>query len=189
MKRILVAVSVLFLAFAIGGCFAQSAPPSLPGYQVSLAAGYSLTTGAQNNNGFFSSVAVPLYTFKNKWDLNIAGRGDYFSIATPSTFVITAGPEGRFQFSSPTFFSGKVFQPFGNVGFGVAKSNCSATAAVCNSASYSAVKLGGGLDLVGTPTLTYRLFEFDYIRSTIFPGGSVQLSNFAQVTTGLKINF
>lgn len=189
MKRIASAVTVvLALAFLATFAFAQ-APASLPGYQVSLAAGYSLTTGAQNNNGFFSSVGVPLYTFKDKWDVNIAGRGDYFSIATPSTYVITAGPEGRFQFSSASFFNGKVFQPFGNVGFGVAKSNCSATAAVCNGNSYAAVKLGGGLDLVGTPTLTYRLFEFDYIKSTIFPGGSVKLSNFAQVTTGLKINF
>jgi len=169
------------LVFAAISSFAQ-APASLPGYQVSLAAGYSLLTGAQNNNGFFSSVAAPLYLLNKKYSVSIAGRGDYFSIATPSSYVVAGGPEFRFQFSSATFFSGRVFQPYANVGGGMAHSSS-------NSTIYPAWKVGGGLDLVGNSTLSYRLLEVDYIHSTIFPSNHVVLQNFAQVMTGLKLSF
>ena len=54
----------------------------------------------------FASLAVPVYTFggafgKN-WDATISARADYFTLTTPSNYVITAGPEFRFQFSKPT---------------------------------------------------------------------------------------
>ena len=180
MKRFCV---VLFAVLALSLAVFAQAPPSLPGYQVSLAAGYSLLSGAQNNNGFFSSVAVPLRTWDKEWSFNLAGRGDYFSIVTPSTYVITAGPEFRFQFSRASFFNGKVFQPFANVGAGAARSSAG------SGATYSAWKLGAGLDMPQNSTLSWRLFEVDYIHSKIFPNNYTVLSNWAEVETGLKLSF
>lgn len=182
MKKILV---LAFVCLSLSLALAQSAPAPLPGYQVSLAAGYSLLTGAQNNNGFFSSVGMNMRTFDKTNSFSIAARGDYFSINTPSSYVIAGGPEFRFQFSRASFLSGKVFQPFANVGAGAARSSCSG----CSNAPHFALKIGGGLDMVGSPTVTYRLFEVDYIHSTIFPNNAITLSNFAQVMTGLKLNF
>jgi hypothetical protein len=181
MKLLAAIASILLLACALEA----QAPAPLPGYQVSLTAGYSLLTGAQSNNGFFSSVAAPLITFNRTNSFTLSGRGDYFSIATPSSYVVSGGPEVRFQFSSAQFFSGKVFQPYGNFGVGIAKSSCTG----CDTSGHAAWKIGGGLDMVGTPTLTYRLFEIDYIHSRIYPNNGVVLNNFAQVMTGLKLTF
>jgi hypothetical protein len=184
------ATAVILLLVAPGLMFAQAPPANLPGYTVQLTAGYSLLTGAQNNNGFFSSVAVPIKTFNNKYSFSLSGRADYFSIATPSSYVIAGGPEARFQFSKPDLMGGIVFQPFGNVMLGMAKSACPAAgcAPTVDTSGKFAFKIGGGLDVPLKGGVVARLFQVDYIKASIYPNGLV-LSNFAQVTTGLGIRF
>lgn len=191
------ALAVVFgLLLCASFAAAQSAPVSLPGYNISLGAGYSSTTGNSTNNGFWSSLSVPVYTFggtfgKN-WDATISARADYFTVTTPSTYVVTAGPEMRFQFSKPTLLNGIVFQPFGNLGLGAARSQCAAAmdcAAGVDATSHFAFKLGGGIDIPMSSSTALRLFEFDYIHSTIFPNGHVVLSNSAQISAGLKWTF
>ena len=194
--RIALRIAVFALAFAAAvPAFGQSAPAPLPGYTISVAAGYTSTTGNTTNNGMWASLAVPLYTFKgvwNKYDLNLAARADYFTIAKPSDYVVTAGPELRAQFSKASLLGGVVFQPFGNLGIGAAESQCAASqscAAGTDGSKHAAFKIGGGIDVPMNATLVIRVAEFDYIHSSIFPGGGVNINNFGQISTGLKIQF
>ena len=197
MKRISLALAVLFACFA---CSAQSAPTPLPGYNVSLMAGYTSTSGS-GSSGMFASLATPVYTFggafgKN-WDATIAARVDYFTISSPSTFTLTGGPEFRLQFSKASLLNGTVFQPFANAGLGASESQCVATNSCItgsDSARHFAQKLGFGLDVKLANNITWRIIEADYIHSQIFvsstnPAGFVSLNNLAQVSTGFGFSF
>jgi hypothetical protein len=174
-----------------GFLYAQ-APPELPGYSVSTFIGYTSLQNAQSNNGMFISLAVPLKTWNTTWSRTLSARADNFILTSPSVNAIFFGPEVRFQFSKPGAFNGAVFQPFGNGMFGEARSSCVA-AGTCapgvSTTSRAAYKLGGGLDMVLTSNMTMRLFEVDYLKSTIFPGGHVSVHNMTQFTTSLGFRF
>lgn len=188
-----IAMLVALTAFA---AHAQTAPSDLPGYSVSLFAGYSATTGNQTNNGFFSSVAIPVHQFQSafgkQYGMNLAVRGDYFSISKPSTYVLTGGPELRFQISKPDILNGQVLQPFINIGMGGARSQCvsdSSCAPTADQSTHFAAKVGGGLDIPISAKVNMRIFEIDFIHSTIFPTGNVVVSNFAQISAGIGLKF
>lgn len=175
--------------------FAQSAPQPLPGYNVSLNAGYSSVQG-NGNNGMFASLAVPVYTFggafgKN-WDATISARADYFTLTTPSNYVITAGPEFRFQFSRANLLNGAVFQPFANFGIGTSRAQCVSSntcGPTVSTASAFTSKFGGGLDIPVSSSMSLRILEVDYIHAGNLPSGHVIFSNFAQISAGLGIRF
>lgn len=189
MKRF-AAVAVLIVLSAVCS-FAQSAPSALPGYTVQLNAGYSSVQG-NSSNGMFASLAVPIWTRNSTNTMTVSARSDWFSITNPSTFVITAGPEFRYQFSRATLLNGIVFQPFANTGIGAARSQCVSTNSCpvgADTSSHITEKLGGGLDVIMDTHSTIRIFEVDYIHSRIFPGGHVVMSNFAQVSAGIGFRF
>lgn len=189
MKKWMILVAVL--AAAIVGQ-AQSAPAPLPGYSVTTFVGYSSLQSSNSGNGFFASLAVPLWTRNADWTWTVSARADNFLIASPSVNVLLAGPEVRYQFSQPTLFNGEVFQPFGNFMAGAARSSCVAAtdcAVGQDTTSHFAYKVGGGLDMVLSANMTARLFEVDYIRSTIFPGGHVTLNNTTQITAAIGFHF
>ena len=166
--------------------FAQ-APSELPGYSVSTFIGYSSVTG-QASNAMFLSLAVPvktLYTSASLGTLSLSARADNFWATSAGVNVIMAGPEERFQFSKPNFFNGAVFQPFLNEMAGAARQAASGS----NTTSFFAYKVGGGLDMVLTSNMTARLFEVDYIRSHVLPGGHLTVSNAAQITAGIDFHF
>jgi hypothetical protein len=191
LRLVVVAVAFLFVVFS--ACFAQSAPTPLPGYNIQISAGYSLLSGAQNNNGMFASVAVPIWTRNSVNTFTVSGRADYFTVTSPSVYVVTAGPEVRYQFSRASILGGMVFQPFGNMGMGTGRSSCvnagTCTATSSAGASHFAFKFGGGLDVPVSSTLTMRVFEVDWIHSTLFPGNSLTLTNVPQVTSGISLRF
>jgi hypothetical protein len=201
MKKILVfAVFLLVLHLAAPSCLAQSTvppPASLPGYSVSFSAGYSATTGNATNNGFWGSIAVPLYTFQSlvakKYDMSLSLRGDYFSLSKPADYVLTGGPEFRLQFSKPNLLNGQAFQPFANVGIGFARNQCVAAqncAAGVDQTTHAAFKIGGGLDIPVNATMSIRLLELDFIHSSLIPGtGNVVVSNAAQLSAGIGLRF
>lgn len=165
--------------------FAQ-APSELPGYSVSTFVGYSSVTG-QASNAMFLSLAVPvktLYTSASLGTLSLSARADNFWATSAGVNVILAGPEERFQFSKPNFFNGAVFQPFLNEMAGAARQ-----ASGSNTTSFFAYKVGGGLDMVLTSNMTARLFEVDYIRSHVLPGGHLTVSDAAQITAGIGFHF
>lgn len=193
MKRFALAVAFFFAlpVFAQQGGVSQ-----LPGYNISIAGGYAATTGNATNNGFWSSLAVPVHQFQSafgkEYGMNLAIRGDYFTISQPSTYVVTGGPELRFQISKPTLLNGQAFQPFINTGLGAARSQCVSTMtcpAGSDQSTHFAFKFGGGLDIPTNSALSIRIVEVDWIHSTIFPTGSVTISNAAQISTGLSIKF
>ena len=180
----------LFAALLLAVCsFGQTtpAPTELPGYSVQVLAGYSLVTGAGNNNGFFSSVAVPAWHNKSN-SLAVQARADYFSINKPSSYYVGGGPEFRYAFAKPTIFNGQVFEPFADVQIGAAETSDPATGNPTGTKHF-ALKVGGGLDTVLKGNVTWRLFQVDWIHSTIYPGNGIVLSNFAQISTGIGIRF
>jgi hypothetical protein len=188
-KRI--ALSLVLLGTLLRVANAQ-APASLPGYSVSTFVGYSSLQNANNNNGLFTSLAVPLKTWDSTWSRTLSARADNFLLTTPGVNVVLFGPEVRFQFSKATLFNGEVFQPFGNGMAGAARNNCVATTTCASgvaTTTKAAYKVGGGLDMVLSPNMTLRLFEYDYINSTIFPGGHVTVHNLSQFTTGIGFHF
>jgi len=195
MNRYISAIAVILLAASLG--LAQTTPPStpapstnLPGWAVQLTGGYSLVAGANTNNGFFSSVAVPVWHSKNN-ALGVQGRGDYFSVSKPTSYFVGGGPELRGQFSKDTLLNGQVFEPFATVEFGLSKladTTDSAGATISHPTKF-AFKIGGGLDTILKGNVTWRLVEVDYIHSSIYPNNGLVVSNFAQVSTGIGIRF
>lgn len=164
----------------------STAPAPLPGYQVTLTAGYSLVSGAQNSNSAYSSIALPIRTFDKTNSFSISGRGDYFYITNPvSAYVLAGKPEFRFQFSRASFFNGKVFQPFFGPSLGAAKSTCTS----CPSKYYAAEGFYGGLDMVESTSMTWRLIEVDYFHSKLFPNNQTVESNIPAILTALSIKF
>lgn len=190
LKRIGLAVAALL--FCVMGLRAQ-APAQPPGYTVSINLGYTSLQNVGNANGFFSSLALPLHTFPaTNWTTTVALRADNFLIASPSVNTVFLGPEFRFQFSQANLLGGEVFQPFVNAMLGEARSSCAASAscgAGVNASTHFAQKLGGGLDMITSAHVTLRLFEYDYLHSTLFPGGSLQISNWGQLLTGVGFTF
>jgi len=189
-RRILLVILLLSFPFSLKA--QGTAPTPLPGYSVSTFVGYSSLQNAQSSNGMFVSLAVPLKTWDKTWSFNVAGRADNFLLSSPSVNVVTLGPEFRFQFSKPNFMNGQVFQPFGNIGGGMARSSCVAAmtcAAGADTTTHGALKLGGGLDMVVSSNITWRLLEYDYIKSTIFPAGHVTVHNLGQFTTAIGFHF
>lgn len=182
------AVVFLMIASGFGASGARAQSTSLPGWKVSLNAGYSLTQGDTTNNGIFSSAAFALPQPASWKNFGLAMRGDYFTITSPSVYVVDFGPELRATpFSVDGILNGAKFQPFLNLGVGLARSQSSVSDLV--TASHFAFKIGGGVDMPVSQAVNWRLLEVDYIRSNIFPGGSVVLSNVAQLETGLGISF
>lgn len=193
-KILALAAIVACLVLAVPA-FGQSAPTPLPGYNVSLNAGYSSVQG-NGNNGMFASLAVPVYTFGGAfgkdWDATISARADYFTLTSPANYIVTAGPEFRFQFSRASLLSGTVFQPFANLGVGAARAQCVSAgtcAAGTDTSTHGAFKFGGGLDIPMSASLSLRLLEVDYIHASDLPSGHVVFSNFAQVSAGVGIRF
>lgn len=181
---------VVFVLLAVSVSFAQ-APAPLPGYTIQISAGYSNVQGA-GASGTFQSLAVPIWTRNSTNTVTFSARADNFFVTSPSTYVITAGPEFRSQFSKADLLQGAVFQPFANVGFGAARSSCVFAmdcAAGQDVSSHFAYKMGGGLDMIMSSNTVARLFEVDYIHSTVFPGNHVTFSNFAQITAGIGFRF
>ena len=186
-----VGVVLLLFAFGVPGARAQTPAPTpsqLPGWQVSVNAGYSLLQGATSNNGIFSDVEVSLPQPASWKRFSLAMRGDYFTVTSPAVYVIDAGPQVEsVPFAIPSFMSGQKFQVFLSAGLGAARSQ--ATAANLTPQYHLALKLGGGINMPVSSTVTWRLLEVDYIRSRIFPGGSIVMSNMAQLETGIGIHF
>jgi len=186
--------TILIIAFLLSVAAFAQAPPELPGYSVTVNVGFSTVTG-NTGNGMFASVAVPLKTFnagKTLGTVALSARADNFAVLDPSVNIILGGPEFRFQFSKPTLFNGAMFQPFVNAGAGVARFACAAQgncATGVSTTSHVAEKFGGGLDMVLTSNMTARLFEVDYIRSSILPNGHININNAVQVTAGIGFHF
>lgn len=178
------------LAFAVS-CFAQAPTPpvttTLPGYSVQLAAGYSYITNATTNNGFFSTIDVPLYHDKSN-AFAISGVGNYFSISNPSSYYVSGGPTAHFQYSKPSLLNGQVFEPFAGVGFGVTRSVSTSTETP-SGAMHFGFDIHGGLDTILKGNVSWRIVQVAWIHSTLYPGGSVAVSNIGQVTTGIGIRF
>lgn len=202
MRKHLIFMVLLFLVLClcVPVSLAQTAPvspASLPGYSVSFSAGYSATSGNSTNNGFWGSVAVPLYTFQSlvakKYDMSLTLRGDYFTLSKPADYILTGGPEFRLQFSKPNLLNGTVFQPFANVGFGIARNECVAAqncASGVDQTTHGAFKVGGGLDIPVNPTMSIRILELDFIHSSLIPGnGNVVVTNAAQLSAGIGLRF
>lgn len=170
-----------------------AAPPSLPGFTVQIMAGYTSLQNVQNANGFFSSLTLPMHTFNStNFTTTVSLRADNFLVSTPSINSVYLGPEFRFQFSQAQLLGGEVFQPFVNAELGVARSSCASTSTCpdgVDASTHFAQKVGGGLDMPTGNHVTVRLFEYDYMHSTLFPGGHITISNWGQLVTGLGFRF
>ena len=192
MKRFLAILAAGLLSIS-PFVFAQ-APAELPGYSVTTFVGYTSIQGT-TANGMFLSLAVPvktLYLNSTLGTMTLSARADNFWNTSPGVNVILAGPEQRFQFSKANLLGGLVFQPFVNEMAGVAREACLAAmncAAGVSTTSHFAYKVGGGLDMVLTSNMTARLFEVDYIRSSVLPNAHLTLSNAAQITAGIGFHF
>ena len=186
---------VLVVIQALGRPSYAQTPPELPGYTVNITAGYSSLQGATASNAAFSSFAFPiktLYLGTVLGTMSLAARADDFYNTAPGANILLGGVEQRFQFSSAGLFNGAVFQPFVNEMVGATRNGCVATsncAAGVSSATKFAFKFGGGLDMPLSSNVVARLFEVDYIRSTLLPQNHLTVSNFAQVTTGIGFKF
>lgn len=181
-----------FLVLCASGLRAQ-APTPLPGFTVQIMAGFTSLQNVANANGFFTSLTLPLYTKSaTNWTTTISARADNFLISSPSINSVYVGPELRFQFSQASLLGGQVFQPFANVMLGEARSSCASTETClpgADATSHFAQKVGGGLDMVTGNHVTLRLFEYDYMHSTLFPGGKIQISNWGQLFTAVGFRF
>lgn len=191
MRQLGLALALLLAVTAVGR--AQSAPAQPPGYTISINLGYTSLQNVGNANGFFSSLALPLHTWSSKnLTTTVALRADNFLVTKPSVNTVFIGPEFRWQFSQANLLGGEVFQPFINIMGGEARSSCAASAscgAGVDASTHGAEKAGGGLDMVTNAHVTVRLFEYDYMHSRLFPGGSLQISNWGQIVTGIGFTF
>jgi hypothetical protein len=188
-RRFLVVLTLLFLSSGL--VWAQTptpAPaPTLPGYAIQLSAGYSYISNAPTNNGFFSSLDVPMWHDpSNKFA--ISGSGSYFTMSTPSSYFAGGGPVAHFQYSNKNLLNGQVFQPFVGADFGVTRSIDTSTGLSTGSTHFG-VGIKGGLDTVLTGNVSWRVFQVEWIHSTLYPGNSVTISNIGQISTGLNIRF
>lgn len=196
MKRLVLALAVLAACFT---CSAQAAPAPLPGFGISVFAGYTAVTNQGLGSGFETSYAAPFYTnpgfssgpLKND-ALTISGRINNFNILNPAANSLTGGPEFRFQFSSASFLNGIVLQPFVNGQIGAVRSACVSTSSCATGqdvTTHFAYGGGFGIDYVTSTHITWRLLEYDRIQSKFFPTGGVTLSNANQFITGLSFRF
>jgi hypothetical protein len=196
MKRLFAVLAVaLFASLATQA----QAPAPLPGFGISVFAGYTGISNQGLGSGFETSFAAPFYTnpgfasgpLKND-AITISGRINNFNLLNPAANSLTGGPEFRFQFSSAKFLNGIVLQPFFNGQVGAVRSSCVALqncAAGQDSTSHFAYGGGFGIDYVTSSHITWRLLEYDRVQSKFFPGGGVTLSNANQFITGLAFKF
>lgn len=193
MRKLLFAF--LLFAFPLFAQTTTTTPPAttttssttLPGWAVQVSAGYSYITNANENNGFFSSIDVPLYHDKSN-NFSISGSGSYFSITTPSSYFVGAGPVLHGAWSSPNLLNGQVFEPFAGLDFGVTRSVDSSTGTPTGATKFG-FGVKGGLDTILKGNVVWRIFQVEFIHSTLYPGNSVTVSNIGQISTGIGFRF
>lgn len=176
MKKTLIMTAVLLLA---GVMHAQS---SLPGWTVSINGNFLNVSNAATNNGFASVESVRV---ANNWEL----RADQLTLGVPSGGSIQLfRAEYRFQLSDLVkpnqFVNTANFEPFINLGGGVANSNISTT-----STNRPAAVIGVGFDYAagGTGMFTLRPLDVSYVRASILQGGGQIIGNHLQLMSGIGI--
>ncbi len=193
MKNLFAVAALLLCAIGVQA----QAPPSLPGFGVSMSAGYTSVSGQPLGNGLFASFAAPVYTnpgfssgpLKND-AFTVAARIDNFNL--PNSNSIFLGSEGRFQFSKANFMDGQIFQPFFYLGLGGVRSSCVAAmdcAAGSDTATHFGAEFSAGIDMITSTHVVWRALQYSRIESRFYPNGGVTLSNANQLITGLTFKF
>jgi len=156
---------------------------ALPGWNVSINGNFLNVTNAATNNGFASVEAVRV---ANNWDL----RADQLTLTAPAGGTIALfRAEYRFLLSSllkpNQYVNTSNFEPFFNLGGGVANSND-----VSGSTNRPAFVLGAGFDyLVGaTGMFSLRPLDVSYVRASILQGGGQIIGNHVQLMSGIGVN-
>jgi hypothetical protein len=151
--------------------------PMEPVWTVSISGGLSVLSNVGTNNGFMTSAALRL---AQHWNL----RTDIFSVATPSTIVVLAGPEYMWSLAHwippNDYFNTANIQPFLNLKLGDEKSN---------GASKFAYAVGGGFSVIVSPTMTLRPLDVSYVRSSVFGPKGTFIGNHLQYAASIGLNF
>jgi hypothetical protein len=182
---------VLALLLAIVGAVSTQAqaPTPLPGFSVQAFAGYVGVQGQADGNGLFTELETPVHTWNMKYTATAEIGVQNFMLSNPNTNYLGGMGRVRFQFSNAQFMDGQVFQPFVNFGLGesrnacVAAANCPAGVTTKSSFAYG---VGGGLDIVTSSHMTWRLFEYNRIQ---LQSGPVLIGNTNQFITGFGFHF
>jgi hypothetical protein len=190
MKRLIFAL-LLILA---PSCFAQSTPPSplSTAWNVSVNGNFSSLQNQGTNNGVLISTAIRLSTH---WAL----RADTYLLQTPNVTIVLGSPEYRFSlasiFKQPS--TGAVnpanVEVFVNAGLGDTRATAivsqSGSTTTTTSSSRFAASVGGGFDIVVSPTLSIRPLDVKYIRSSMITNGGQFIGNHLDFAAGLGLRF
>jgi opacity protein-like surface antigen len=173
--KIALALVVLFAAVSLHAQ-TPSPVPSLGQYQIG--AGYSSVTGPTDNG--------TLLTAAKQFGSRVWGQAKCFMLASPTGVLMTSiGPRFRPPLSAvikPSgYFNSSKWYPFVDANVGAVKDPTGATK--------FAYGVGGGLDYQVASNITILVVEADYMRSKLFPTGSILVTNVATVTSGLKFTF
>jgi hypothetical protein len=175
---------MLFISGLLLLCAPRSqAQGTLPGWNVAINGNFLNITNAATNNGFASVEAVRV---ANNWDL----RADQLTLVSPSGGTIALfRAEYRFLLSSllkpNAYVNTSNFEPFINVGGGIANSNDAS-----GSTNRPAFVVGAGFDYLVSSTgmFTLRPLDISYVRASILQGGGEIIGNHLQLMSGIGVN-
>ena len=179
----------LLLAFLLAGpVFAQTTPPTppttLPGWNVAINGSFSSDNGS-TNNGFALTEELRVAPH---WAI----RADEYLLNNPNTTVALAGVEYRLPgtsiFKSTSFAANaSKLELFANAEAGDAHATVADTASVVK--RHFAVGVGGGFDIIMSPTVSLRVLDLKYVNGGIMTGGGKVLGNGLSLGAGIGIRF
>lgn len=165
-----------------------SADPFEGAWNISISGNFSNISQAANNNGFQT---IEAFRIAQHWNL----RADQFVTLNPSTTIVVAGPEYRFNLehllSKSTFAANaSKIEAFVNLKAGTARSSAvSADGSSQLSAARFAYGAGVGFDILVNSTLSLRPLDISEIRASMLRNGGSLLGNHLQFATGLGLRF
>lgn len=192
MKRGLFLAVLLLISIP---AFSQNVAPTPPesGWNVAVNGNFTSLTNQPTNNGVLLSTALRLATH---WNL----RADTYILNSPNVTVILGGPEYRFSLSRLFKSSGigavnaQNVEAFVNAGLGDAKSSAIVsstgnTVTTTTSMGKFAYSVGGGFDIMISPTVSIRPLDIKYIRSQMITNGGQLIGNHLDFAAGLGLRF
>lgn len=195
-KRLVLGIFLLCTIFGVCGAgYAQTKPPAVleAPWNVAINGNFSSLQNQATNNGVLISTAIRLATH---WNI----RADTYMFQTPNITVVLGGPEYRFSLArlfknSNGAINAQNVEAFVNVGAGDAKSSAivavTPTTVTTTSSSMSkfAYAVGGGFDIMISPTVSMRPLDIKYIRSQMVTGGGQLIGNHLDFAAGIGLRF
>lgn len=174
---------------------AQSATPAATPFEnawtVSVNGNFSSLQSQGTNNGVLLSTAIKLSTH---WNL----RADTYIMQSPNITIVLGSPEYRFSLASLFKSTAGAVNPanvevFVNGGLGDAKATAVLSqvgnTTTTQSSSKFAASVGGGFDIMVTPTMSIRPLDVKYIRSSMITNGGQFVGNHLDFAAGLGLRF